>query len=90
LTSDPNRSADRVIARWEDSQNSVNLFRSTSRNSFGLAISSKRLDAQAEAAIFEFEKLEKREAPEVAIDRREKEADELEVARQLNLKTFRP
>jgi hypothetical protein len=90
LTSDPNRSVDRVIARWEDSQNSVNLFRSTSRNSFGLAISSKRLDAQAEAAIFEFEKLEKREAPEVAIDRREKEADELEVARQLNLKTFRP
>jgi hypothetical protein len=43
-----------------DSQNSVSLFRSTSRNSFGLAISSKRLDAQAEAAIFEFEKLEKR------------------------------
>jgi hypothetical protein len=90
LTSDPNRSADRVIARWEDSQNSVNLFRSTSRNSFGLAISSRRLDAQAEAAIFEFEKLEKREAPEVAIDRQEKEGDELEVARQINLKTFRP
>jgi hypothetical protein len=60
LTSAPNRSADVVIAQWEDSQNSVSLFRSTSRNSFGLAISSKRLDAQAEAAIFEFEKLEKR------------------------------
>jgi hypothetical protein len=60
LTSAPNRSADVVIARWEDSQNSVSLFRSTSRNSFGLAISSKRMDAQAEAAIFEFEKLEKR------------------------------
>jgi hypothetical protein len=60
LTSAPNRLADVVIAQWEDSQNSVSLFRSTSRNSFGLAISSKRLDAQAEAAIFEFEKLEKR------------------------------
>ncbi len=90
LTSDPNRSADRVIARWEDSQNLVNLFRSTSRNSFGLAISSKRLDAQAEAAIFEFEKLEKREAPQVEIGRLKREAEELEVARQLNLKTFRP
>ena len=88
LTSDPNRSADRVIARWEDSQNSVSLFRSTSRNSFGLAISSKRLDAQAEAAIFEFEKLEKREAPQVEIGRLKKEADDLEVARQINLKTF--
>jgi len=72
FTSDSYRSADRVIARWEDSQNSVNLFSSTSRNSFGLAISSKRLDAQAEAAIFEFEKIEKREAPQVDIDRREK------------------
>jgi hypothetical protein len=90
LTSDPYLSADRVIARWEDSQNSVSLFRSASRNSFGLAISSKRLDAQAEAAIFEFEKFEKREAPQVDVDRREKEADELEVARQVNLKTFRP
>jgi hypothetical protein len=72
FTSDSYRSADRVIARWEDSQNSVNLFRSTSRNSFGLAVSSRRLDAQAEAAIFEFEKIEKREAPQGDIDRREK------------------
>jgi hypothetical protein len=89
LTSDPYLSADRVIARWEDSQHSVSLFRSTSRNSFGLAISSKRLVAQAEAAIFEFEKIEKREAPQV-IGRPKKEADELEVARQINQKTFRP
>jgi len=90
LTSDPNRSADRVIARWEDSQNAVSLLRSSNLNSFRLAISSKRLDAQAEAAIFEFEKLEKREAPQVEIGRLKREAEELEVARQLNLKTFRP
>ncbi|MGA7623885.1 MAG: hypothetical protein WCA91_09915, partial [Candidatus Acidiferrales bacterium] len=90
LTSALNRSADRVIARWEDSQNSVNLFRSVSRNSFGLAISSKRLDAQAEAAIFEFEKLEKREAPQVEIGRVKKEADDMETMRQANLKTFQP
>jgi len=90
LTSDPYLLEDPVIARWVDSQNSVSLFRSSSRNSFGLAISSKRLDAQAEAAIFEFEKIDKREAPQVDIDRQEKEADELEVERQTNLKTFRP
>jgi hypothetical protein len=90
LTSDPYRSADRVIARWEDSQNAVSLLRSSNVNSFRLAISSKRLDAQAEADIFEFEKLEKREAPHVDIEHRKKAADELEVARQLNQKTFRP
>jgi hypothetical protein len=90
LASDPYRSADRVIARWEDSQNAVSLFRSSNLNSFRLALYSKRLDAQAEAAIFEFEKLEKHETPQVEIGRPKKEADELEVARQLNQKTFRP
>jgi len=90
LTSDTYRSADRLIARWEDSRNAVSLLGSGNLNSFRLAISSKRLDAQAEAAIFEFEKLEKREAPQVEIVRPKKEADELEVARQLNEKTFCP
>ena len=90
LTSDPYRSADRVIARWEDSQNAVSLLRSSNLNSFKLAISSKRLDAQAEVAIFEFEKLVKREAPQVDTAGLKREADELEVARQINLKTFRP
>jgi hypothetical protein len=90
LTSVPYRSADRVIARWEDSQNTVSLLRSSNLNSFRLALSSKRLDAQAEAAIFEFEMFEKREAPQVEIGRPQKEAHELEVARQLNQKTFRP
>ena len=90
LTSDPYRSAERVIARWEDSQNAVSLLRSGNLNSFRLALSSKRLDAQAEAAIFEFEKFEKRETPQVEIGRPKKAADELEVARQLNQKTFRP
>jgi len=43
LTSDPYRSADRVIGRWEDSQNAVSLLRSNNQNSFRLALSSKRL-----------------------------------------------
>jgi len=90
-TNDVYASTETVIARWEDSQNSVNLFRSSNQSSFRLAISSKRLDAQAEAAMFEFEKLQKHEAPQVEIGGRlKKEADELEVARQMNQKTFRP
>jgi hypothetical protein len=90
LTTDPHRSADRLIARWEDSQNAVSLLGSGNLNSFRLAISSKRVDAQAEAAIFEFEKFEKRETPQVDIAGPKREAEELEVARQINLKTFRP
>ena len=72
LTTDLYLSADRLIARWEDSQNAVSLLGSGNLNSFRLALSSKRLDAQAEAAIFEFEKIEKREAPQVDIGRWEK------------------
>jgi hypothetical protein len=83
-------SMDTFIARWEDSQNSVNLLRSSMQSSFLLAVFSKRLDAQAKAAIIESEKLEKQEALQVEIRRPKKEADELEVARQINQKTFRP
>jgi hypothetical protein len=83
-------STDIYIARWEDSQNSVNLFLSSNQSSFQLAIFSKQLDAQAKAAILESEKLEKQEALQVEIGRPKREADELEVARQINQKTFRP
>jgi hypothetical protein len=68
----------------------VNLFRSSNQSSFRLAVFSKRLDAQAKAVSIESEKLEKQEAPQVEIGRLKKEADELEVARQINQKTFRP
>ena len=86
-------STETVIARWEDSQNSVNLFRSSNQSSFLLAVFSKRLDARAKAAIIESEKLEKldkQEAPQVEIGRLKKEADELAIVRQINQKTFRP
>jgi hypothetical protein len=83
-------STDTFIARWEDSQNSVNLFRSSNQSSYLLAVFSKRLDAQAKAASIESEKLEKQEALQVEIGRPKKEADELEVTRQINQKTFRP
>jgi hypothetical protein len=89
-TSDPYRLADRVIARWEDSQNAVSLLRSSNLKSFRLAISSKQLDAQAEGAIFQCVELENEEASQKEIDRQKKEADNLEVARQKNMKTFQP
>ena len=82
--------APKIIARWEDSGNSINLFRSSSLNSFGLAVFSKSMDVQAAAAIAESLKLEKEEAPQKEIDRRKSEADTLETARQKNIKNFRP
>jgi hypothetical protein len=84
------RSTEKVIARWEDSQYSINLFRSGFLNSFGLVMFSKRLDGQAEAAIAESVKLEGREDLQKESERQKKEADNLEVARQKNRKTFRP
>ncbi len=84
------RSTEKVISRWEDSQYSINLFRSGFLNSFGLVMFSKRLDGQAEAAIAESVKLEGREDLQKEIERQKKEADNLEVARQKNRTTFRP
>ncbi len=89
-TNDPYRSADRVIARWEDSQNAVSLLRSSNLTSFRLAIYSKRLDAQAEAAIIESVRLENEEASQKEIARVTKEAEGLATTRQANLKAFRP
>jgi hypothetical protein len=84
------RSEEIIIARWEDSQNAVNLLRSGNMNSFRLAVFSKRLDAQAVAASTESVKLEKQEAPQKEIDRQKKEVDDLAIARQKNKVTFRP
>src|ERR1700674_2111218 len=84
------RSTEKVIARWEDSQYSINLVRSRFLNSFVLVIFSKRLDAQADAAIAKFIKLGDKEAPQKEIDRQKKETDDLEAARQKNRKIFRP
>jgi hypothetical protein len=85
------RSEEMIIARWEDSQNAVNLLRSTSNmNSYRLAVFSKRLDAQAVAASTESVKLEKQEAPQREIERQKKEVDDLAIARQKNKEIFRP
>ena len=83
-------SADTFIARWQDAQNSVILFRSSNQSSYLLAVFSNRMDAQAKASSIESQKLDKQEARQTEIDRPKKEADELEVARQTNQKSFRP
>jgi hypothetical protein len=80
----------KVIAQWDDPQNSVSLFHSTGSESLGLAVFSKRLNAQAEAAIVESAKLAKEQAPQKEIDRQKKEVDDLGIARQKNMKSFRP
>jgi hypothetical protein len=89
-TNDVFASPEKIIARWEDSRNSVNLSYSGSRNSYELTVFSKELDAKAAAAIADSVKLEKEEAPQKEIDRKQKEVDSLELARQTNQKTFRP
>lgn len=83
-------STEKVIARWEDSQYSINLVRCKLLSSFGLVMFSKRLDAQAEAAIAESLKMDEQKIPQREADRRKKAADDLEVTRQKNRKTFRP
>jgi hypothetical protein len=84
------RSTQKVIARWEDSQYSINLVRSRFLNSFALVMFSKRLDAQAEAAIAQSIKLEGQEDRQKEIDRQKKDTADLEAARQKSRKIFRP
>jgi hypothetical protein len=43
--------SEKVIARWEDSQSSLNLFRSSNQPRFGMLIFSKRVDALAAAPL---------------------------------------
>jgi hypothetical protein len=83
-------SADTQLALWEDSQYSVALSRSPLSQSFQLVVLSKQLDSQADAAIAEAVKHEREDAPQREIARVKKEADDLEVLREANLKAFRP
>jgi hypothetical protein len=83
-------SEDKVIARWEDPQFSFNLVRTSFPNGFGLVIYSKQVNAEAERAVAEAVKFEEQQGPQIEADRQKKVADELESARQKNLKSFRP
>jgi len=85
---------EKVIARWEDPQYSVNLFRVSYNSAFGVAAFSKRLDALAEKAIIEAIRLDAKEAPEREIQRQKQEDDANRLAedkaRPGNKANFRP
>jgi hypothetical protein len=83
------KATERVIARWEDSQYSLNLFRSYV-DTFAIVMFTKQLDAQAGISIAESVKLEQQEAPQKEAARVKKGADDLEIDRQKNIKTLRP
>jgi hypothetical protein len=78
------------VASWEDSQYSLNLVRSSFANAFQLVIYTKRVNADADAALAQVVKADELEAPQKAIERQNKEADATELARQKNQKSFRP
>jgi hypothetical protein len=84
------RATEKVIARWQDSQYSLNLFRSSWSDAFAIVMFSKELDAQAGVSIAESVRLEQQERPQKEAARVKKEAKDLEGERQKNIKTLRP
>ena len=86
--------SEKVLARWEDSQYSFNLFRFSYGSVPGMLVFSKRLDALAQVAIIEAIRLNKQEAPQREIDRQKQQDDEKRAAgqkaRPVNKANFRP
>jgi hypothetical protein len=78
------------LASWQNSQYSFDLVRASPSDRFGLIVYSKQVNAQVELATAEAVKLEEQERPEKEADAKRKEADDLEVAREKNQKSFRP
>jgi len=85
---------EKVMARWEDSQYSFNLFRSSYQSNFGMVVYSKRLEALARLAVVEAIRRDQQEAPLREVERQKKEAEETrsaeEKARLSNKENFRP
>ena len=74
--------SEKVIARWEDSQYSLNLFRSSYQPTFGMLVFSKPLDGLARAAMVEAIRLDEQEAPQREIDRQKKQDGENRAAQE--------
>jgi len=89
-TNPSHRATEKVIARWEESQYSFSLLRSSSSDTFAIVMFDKRLDAQAGISIAESVQLEQQEAPQKEAERVKKQAADLEGERQENIKTLRP
>jgi len=83
-----------VVARWEDTASLVTLSRGTYAPQFQLVLISKGLNGRALAAIKEARRLDTQEAPQRALDQREKEIVDARAAGQkarvVNKPAFRP
>ena len=91
----PGRNADdKILARWEDPQYSITLFRSKYLSTFGLVLLSKRLDGLSMVAHAEAMLLDEREAPARESARRQGRTDDdrlrEETVRRLNKAAFKP
>jgi len=83
-----------TLAQWAEADRSIYLFRTPYQATFGLVISSTRLDGLARAAAVEGARLDVQEAPQLEADRLRQQADDKRVtdarARQTNKAAFRP
>ena len=84
----------KVLARWENGENTYSLFRSSYRDEFGLVAYSKKIETVARASILEARRLETAAAPQREADRQQKALENQRVAeekaRALNIPNFRP
>jgi hypothetical protein len=81
-----------IVAQWEDSQHSLDLYSSPQLSTFALVVVSKRIDALAQVATGEAT-LDAQGAPQQAIERQrtQTEGDRVtQEARRVNKSTFRP
>ena len=79
-----------VVARWEDADYAYNLIETGDRASFAMVLTSKRLNALADASIVGAARLDAAEAPLRALEVQKKRDDALEKARAINKLNFRP
>lgn len=86
--------SDRIVAHWEDEQQSLSLVRPSYASTFGLVMFSKQVDALARSASIETIRLDGQDAPRRAIERKQKQEDEdhirQEKIRLVNKAIFRP
>jgi hypothetical protein len=80
----------KAIAVWQDPQYSVALSQFPLSSIFQLVMSSKQLNAQADAAAAQADKQALEDAPQIESARVKQEAADQETLRQANLKAFRP
>jgi hypothetical protein len=84
------RAPETSISKWENAQDSITLSHTSFFNRYQLIMVTKELDAKARAATIEAAKQQLEDAPQKALDRAKKEADDLEVTRAKNVRAFRP